>query len=258
MWRFPHLVLDGVSTFVKHQRPGVNALSDESIFREVDEEVRAEQARKIWDKYGAYVMGLCIGVVIAVAGIKGWQAWQTYQNEKAGEDFVTAMALAREGKSGEAERAFAVIAKSGPHGYSALARFQQAAALTKSGDSAGAVKAYDEISASDKIDQALRDLATVKAGLILVDSAPIADIEKRMAGLNTEKGAWRHSAREIIALSAYRTGDIQKAGQIFNVLVAEPTVPASVRQRAQILLGVISPQLPAKEKAAGSSSSSAQ
>jgi len=233
-------------------------LSDESIFREVDEEVRAEQARKVWDKYGAYVMGLCIGVVVAVAGIKGWQAWQVYQNEKAGEEFVTAMALDRDGKTGEAERAFAEIAKGGPNGYAALARFQQAAALAKNGDNAGAVKAYDEIAASGKIDQALRDLAQIKSGLILVDSAPLAEVEKRMAGLNTEKGAWRHSAREIIALSAYRTGDLAKADKIFSDLIAEPTVPASVRQRAQILLGVISPQLPAKEKAAGTSSGTAQ
>ncbi|MGI9481238.1 MAG: tetratricopeptide repeat protein [Hyphomicrobiales bacterium] len=223
-------------------------MSDESIFREVDEEVRAEHAKKIWEKYGAYAMGLCIGVVLAVAGIKGWQAWAVYKNEQAGEQYVTALNLVRDGKAAEAEAAFAEIAKNGPDGYASLARFQQAAALVQKGDGSGAVKVYDQIAASSSIDQALRDLARMRAGLILVDTAPMAEIEKRMAGLNTEKGAWRHSAREVIGLAAYRTGNMQKANTLLSEILADPAAPASVRQRAQILLGVITPELGSKAK----------
>ena len=50
-------------------------MSDETIFREVDEEVRAEQFQKLWKRYGAYVTGAAVGIVVAVAGIKGQHEW---------------------------------------------------------------------------------------------------------------------------------------------------------------------------------------
>ena len=33
--------------------------SDESLFREVDEEVRQEQLKRLWDRYGTYIVALC-------------------------------------------------------------------------------------------------------------------------------------------------------------------------------------------------------
>ncbi|MGI9370944.1 MAG: tetratricopeptide repeat protein [Hyphomicrobiales bacterium] len=217
-------------------------MSDESIFREVDDEVRAEQAKKVWEKYGAYIMGLCIGVVVAVAGIKGYQAWTKSQNEAAGEQYIEAVELARAGKIDEAEKAFAYISENGRGGYVALARFQQAAALAERNQAAEAIKVYDEIAASSDVDQAMRDLARVRAGLLLVDTASYADLEKRMADLNKPDGAWRHSAREILALVAYRAGDLGTARQLFQEILADPATPGSIRQHAQIVLGLISPQ----------------
>jgi hypothetical protein len=49
------------------------AVSDESLFREVDEEVRQEQYKKLWDKFGNYFVALCFVIVASVAGVKGYQ-----------------------------------------------------------------------------------------------------------------------------------------------------------------------------------------
>ena len=48
-------------------------MSDESLFREVDEEVRQDQFKKLWTLYGSYFTALAVAVVLAVAGFKGWQ-----------------------------------------------------------------------------------------------------------------------------------------------------------------------------------------
>ncbi len=42
------------------------------IFREVEEEVRREQAKKLWDRYGAYVIGVAVLLVAVTAGYRGW------------------------------------------------------------------------------------------------------------------------------------------------------------------------------------------
>ncbi len=219
-------------------------MSDESIFREVDEEVRAEQVKKLWKKYGAYVSGAAIGIVLAVAGIKGWQYYELKQAQEAGEQYLGAASLLSEGKKAEAEKAFADIAKNGPAGYSALAKFRMAAELAKNGSAAEALKAFDEISNSSGVDAALQNLARVRAALLAVDLEPLDAVEKRVASLNTTEGAWRHSAREIIAISAFKNGDLPKADRLYNELVADTATPAGLRQRAQLMIGVIAPKLP--------------
>ena len=39
------------------------------IFQEVDEEVRREQLKKLWDRYGNYVVAALVLVVAAVRGL---------------------------------------------------------------------------------------------------------------------------------------------------------------------------------------------
>jgi hypothetical protein len=38
------------------------------IFREVDEDLRREQVRKLWDRFAPYVIGLAVLIVAATAG----------------------------------------------------------------------------------------------------------------------------------------------------------------------------------------------
>jgi hypothetical protein len=59
-------------------------LSDDSLFREVDEEFRRDQALKLWKRYGNYVVAVALAVIIGVAGFKGWEYWQTWRAETAG------------------------------------------------------------------------------------------------------------------------------------------------------------------------------
>ena len=78
-------------------------MSDESLFREVDEEVRKEQIAKIWKRYGNVFVGLSIGIVVAVAGLKGWQYWQRVQAEKAGSAYFAAATLQQDQESESSE-----------------------------------------------------------------------------------------------------------------------------------------------------------
>ena len=229
-------------------------MSDDGLFREVDEEVRAEQFQKLWKKYGTYLSGAAIGVVLAVAGVKGWQYWQLQQAEKAGEQYLAATTLLDAGKKSEANEAFSTLANGSATGFGALAKFRIAADFAKNGETQKALGAFDEIAGSGKVDPALRNLARIRAALIAVDSEPFDAIEKRVKDLNTKDGAWRHSAREIIAMSAYKNGDLPKADQLFNELVADIATPAGLRQRAQIMVGVITPRLPQGPRASASKS----
>src|SRR5580658_7140009 len=46
------------------------------IFQEVDEEVRREQLKKLWERYGTYIIAALILVIVAVGGWRGYEWWQ--------------------------------------------------------------------------------------------------------------------------------------------------------------------------------------
>ncbi len=83
--------------------------------------------------------------------------------------------MSEAGKHAEAEAAFAKIATEAPAGYRTLARLRAAAELAQV-KPADAVKAYDELAADSSLGATLQDLAAVRAGMLMVDSAPLADM----------------------------------------------------------------------------------
>jgi hypothetical protein len=208
------------------------------IFQEVDEEVRRERLNKLWQRYGGFVVVLC---VLVVAGVGAWRAYDYWQTKKAGESgaaFEAAVTLAEAGKHQEAEAAFAKLAADGTAGYRVLARLREAAELART-DSKAAVKAYDDIASDKSAGQAIQDLATVRAGFLLIDTAPYSELESRLEPLTGQDRPFRHSARELLALSAWKAGDATAARKWADMIMTDPQTPAGARSRAEILSELI-------------------
>jgi hypothetical protein len=208
------------------------------IFQEVDEEVRREQLKKLWQRYGNYFIALCC---LVIAGIGGWRGYEYWQAKKAGETgmaFEQAVTLAEAGKHQQADAAFAKIAADGAGGYPLLARLREAAELAQT-DRKAAVSAYDAIAADKSGGQVIDDLATVRAGLLLVDTASYAEMRARLEPLTAPDRTFRHTARELLALSAWKSGDVTDARKWTDMMMADPETPAGTRSRAQILSELI-------------------
>lgn len=209
------------------------------IFREVDEEVRREQLKRLWDRYGLFILA---AAVLVVVGVGAWRAYQWYEARKAAEAgaaYNAAAQLAQDGKPTEATAAFAQLATSGTPAYRTLARLREAEAMATR-DSAAAVAIFDEVAANSRTPQLLRDLATVRAGFILVDKAPYADISRRLEPLAQPNGSFRHSARELLALSAWRSGDMAAARRWAETALSDPDAPAGLRARIDVLKALTS------------------
>src|SRR5919199_1668415 len=101
------------------------------IFQEVDEEVRREQLKKLWDRYGNYVVVAAFLVVAAVAAWRGYSWWEAKKAAEAGAAFEAAITLAEANRRSEAEAAFAKVAADGTSGYRRLARLREAVELAQ-------------------------------------------------------------------------------------------------------------------------------
>lgn len=204
------------------------------IFREVDEEVRREQLLRLWQRHGYLIIVIAVLVVAGVGGWRGYESWQAKKAAESGTAFQQAMTFAETGKHPEAEAAFARIAVNGTAGYRVLARLRQAAELVRT-DRKAAIKAYDDIAADKSLGQVFQDLAAIRAGILLVDTSAYSEMRQRLEPLTASGRSFRHDARELLALSAWKAGDMSAAQQWTAMIVADPETPSGARGRAQIL-----------------------
>ena len=205
------------------------------IFREVDEEVRRERLQQLWERHGNLIVALALLIVLAVGGWRGYDWWENRKAAESGAAFEAAVALGESGKQAEAQEAFSKLAKDGSSGYRTLARFREAPELAKA-DPAAAVKVYDSLAAESGIGRSLQDLAAIRAGLILVDSATPAELATRLEPLTATDRPFRHTARELLALGAWRAGDAAAAKRWFDLIATDVETPAGTRQRIEVLM----------------------
>jgi len=214
------------------------------IFHEIDEDLRRERFSRIWSRYGIYIIGFAVLIVVGVGAWRGYEWWQLKEQQASGAKFESGLELGTEGKNAEAEAAFAALEKDGTNGYRILSRFRSAVELAKT-DRAAAIKDYDALALDAGVGHLMRDVAKVRAALLLVDTAPLADIEARMNPLNTLDGAFRHSAREIIGLSQYKAGNFKDAVATFDAIMNDSQTPPGLRRRAELMRGLASGSIPA-------------
>lgn len=210
------------------------------LFDEVDEEVRREQLKKLWDKYSIYLIALAIVIVAGVGGWRGYQYLEAKKAAEAGAAFDRAAELADQNKHVEAEAAFADLAAKAPAGYRILARLRSAAEVAAR-DKPAAARMYDEIAADASVAAPERDLARIRAAQLLLETTTYPNMLQRLEPAAGKDGAFRHSARELLALSAWRANDTAATRQWLDMIANDGDTPPGLRSRAEALQALLPP-----------------
>lgn len=210
------------------------------LFDEVDEEVRRDQLKRLWDKYSIFIVA---GALLIIAGVGGWRGYQYFEAKKAAEAgaaFDKAVELSEANKHSEAETAFNDLAAKAPSGYRMLARLR-AAAEVASHDPKAAAKLYDDIAADRSIGAEQQDLARIRAAGLLVDSAPYSEMLQRLESSTGPEATFRHTARELLALSAWHANDAAAARKWLDLIANDGETPPSLRSRAEAMQALLPP-----------------
>ncbi len=209
------------------------------IFKEVDEELQRDRALVLWRRYGKYVIGAAVAIVAATAAYVLITDYRAGQRAANAQRYLSALDLAADGARLDAADQLAKFATEAPPGYSALARLQQAGFLVEEGRVSEAVLVYDSLAADMAVDEVYRELGLVLSVLHQVDEGDSAGLLGRIEPVANGDGPWRHTATELAALLAQRSGDFAKAKDFYSQLTDDNTAPRSARERAAELLSVL-------------------
>jgi hypothetical protein len=220
------------------------------LFDEVGEDLRRERLKRIWQSYGALIIGAAVLLVLGVAGWRGYETWRDGQAAEAGALFRSALQKAEEGDHAVAADALVAFSSGAPGDYPLLARLRAASERAAAGETDTALSIFEATAADDTVPAAIRDLARVRAAMIAVDREDLAAIRARVAGLDGPDAAYRHAARELVAVAALKAEAWDEARTALEALTGDPELPADFAQRARILEDIVRAEIGDKPAAA--------
>jgi hypothetical protein len=134
-----------------------------------------------------------------------------------------------------------------------MALVQQGGLRLQANDTEQAVKFFDQ-AAEVAPDPVIGDLARLKSALALLDTAPYAELEKRLQPLTKDGAPYRMPAKEALAFARMMAGKTTEARGDFAVLSLSPDSSDAMRDRARLAMDMIdsgsAKALPAMVKAA--------
>ncbi len=214
-------------------------MSDDSFIREVDEELRSDRFQAFWKSYGKIVIVAALAVVLGTAANRYWEYSSASKSAAMGDSFMAAVKLAENGKADEALSALQALEDTGSPAYKTMARLRAAAEHAAKGNAEAALKNYDEVIADVSADENFRAMARLRAGLLLVDSGTVAEVESRVSPLTGPGAPYRASAREALGLAYYKAGELKKAFSQFESISNDIQAPSAMQQRVRIMLALI-------------------
>ena len=215
------------------------AEENDALFKEIEEELRHDKASQLWKSYGKYIMLGVTTLIITVAVYQFWHTSNLAKKMERGEAFDATQSILDSDSDGDVILALREFSKNNDDGYSKLAKFKEAAILSK-GEKSEAIIIYRELSTDNSLNQHLRKLAIILGAFQQLETKPPApDLINEATKLNQLTSPWRHSAREIIALNALQIGEKSKAISILKRLLSDSTTPRGISTRSKKILNQI-------------------
>ena len=216
--------------------------SSDAFVREVDEDLRRDQAQAFARRYGAIIAG---ALLLFLAAIGGYLYWQDRQSKIAGADSETLTTALTGLDSGTAASAATVastlekLTDSPSDGIATEARLAQASVAVAGGNRASAIAIYRSIADDGGLAAPFRDLASVRLVALEFDTVKPEAVIARLEPLAKPGNAWFGSAGELTAMAMLKQGRKAEAGRMFAAVAADKQVPESIRSRAVQIAGTL-------------------
>ncbi len=206
--------------------------------KEVEEDLQREKFSRFLQDNQTYLLGAAAALVLAVGGWKLIEHRRQSAAEAQSARYVAAAKLLADNKGDDAQKALTALAGS-QDAYGALARLRLAAVDASAGKTAEAAAHYEAVAKQSGVDPLLSGFARLQTAMLKVDTADWTEMQNRLNDLTTDSNPWRHSARELLGMSAFKAGKIDEARGQFEKLLSDRATPPNISERVTMMMAML-------------------
>ena len=195
------------------------------IFDEIEEDLRRDRMTLLWQRYGNFILGFAILIVIGVAGNQGYDYWRESRAQAAGDAFFEAVI------ANEPLDALNSISTELPDGYKMLAKFRMAALQADNNDKTNAEQSYLSLSRDVAIDPFYRETALLLSVMNAPEAVNKNELIERISGLTEFAGPLQGLALETTAGLYLKLDNPKKAISTLSRASELADISPSLRQR---------------------------
>ncbi|BBB10880.1 tetratricopeptide repeat protein [Sphingopyxis sp. FD7] len=216
--------------------------NDAALLQEVDEAVRKDRLDTIMQRYGRWIIGGVLAILLAFGGYLYWNHRQEVARGEQAEQLIAALDKLQTNQPRAAASELEKIAAEGTPAYRAAALMQQANIKAGAGDLKAAAALMAKIVADTEVDRSLRDLALIRQTAFEYDTLKPEAVIARMKPIVDARdpaSSWFASAAELSASAHYRLGQFDQAGALYGRIAKLPDLTRSLQSRSVQMAGML-------------------
>ncbi len=215
---------------------------EDAFIREIDEELKNEKIKKLWDKYGLFIILFVVVAVFSAVSFETFQAWKDKRNQEMSDSFAYALNLQNQGRFAESQEVLTSIKNSNRGIYTNIAQMQIVNLLIEQKQFDKAISELEQIVADEAFNPQMRDVARLKLASYKLNTASAEEINALLAPLTDKQNVWNNTAKELLAMRALRDNDPAQALNIYKDISGNSKTTDTLQSRVQDMINVLSQQ----------------
>ena len=212
----------------------INPEYTDAFIQEIDEDVKNDNLKVLWDKYGIFVVLLVVLAVSATVSFEKIRSWKAEQNQQTTENYMSAAQL-RENPE-ETIAALQQINQSNQGIFSDFAKLQIANVLFNQNKNEEAMAALQSLIDDKQTNDEVKNIALIKLATYKVDQLPRAEFEALVKPIIDANNSWTPLAQDLLAMSAIQEGDVDTARSIYENILKIKDLPEGFKTKVQDML----------------------
>ncbi len=219
-------------------------VTHDAFLKEIAEEVKSEQLKSLWNKYGLIIVIFIALALTAAVSFETFRSWRDKKAQEVSNAYAVAVSLQNQGRFDESMDILKNLAERNAGLYSDIARLQMANVYLEQKKIPEAMEILESLAGDDDVNEQMRDIATLKLASYKLDTqAPAEEIRALLEPLTKEENGQGYDiARELLAMLAIRDGDLEQAKAEYEKLANSPNVQDNMKARAQDMIAIIDGQ----------------
>ena len=224
---------------VKKDLSNVNPELTDAFIQEVDEDVKNDNLKAMWEKYGFAIIAFVVLAVSLTISFDQIKNWRIAQNQRHTEEYIAATQVQKDNPENTIA-ALQQISQKNQGIFSDFARLQIANVLLNQDKVEEALVALENIVNDKQVNDEVKHVALVKLATYKLDTMEKSEFEQLLQPLLNGNTSWTPIAQDLLAMSAIKNGDIDTARSIYENVLKIEGLPEGFKAKIQDMLSSIS------------------